>query len=70
MHRVKGTFCLGLYVDFNEIYYLLRDDHLGREQFDVYEKWYNNHKANCNVNHTGSSHSMELAAAKLYRVDQ
>ena len=28
---------------------------------DVYQKWYDTHKANCRINHTGSSQSMEPA---------
>ena len=35
------------------------------EHPDEYRKWYDSHKANCKVNHTGSSQSMEPAAAKL-----
>ena len=31
---------------------------------EVYQKWYDTHKDNCRINHTGSSQSMEPAAAK------
>ena len=35
------------------------------EHPDEYQKWYDSHKANCKINHTGSSQSMEPAAAML-----
>ena len=35
------------------------------ESPDEYQKWYDSHKANCRVSHTGSSQSMEPAAATL-----
>ena len=35
------------------------------EHPDEYQKWFDSHKANCRINHTGSSQSMEPAAAKL-----
>ena len=35
------------------------------EHPDEYLKWFDSHKANCRINHTGSSQSMEPAAAKL-----
>ena len=38
---------------------------LREESPDEYQKWYDSHKANCRVNHTGSSQSMEPAAATL-----
>ena len=37
-----------------------RDEHHGE-----YLKWFDSHKANCKINHTGFSQSMEPAAAKL-----
>ena len=37
------------------------------EHPDEYMKWFDSHKANCRINHTGSSQSMEPAAAKLIR---
>ena len=35
------------------------------EHPEEHQKWYDSHKANCRINHTGSSQSMEPAAATL-----